>query len=211
MGLADRRIQYETAGLGSDDLDPNPMTQLLAWYHAAEQAGVAEPNAMTVATVDGDGAPDARVVLARAIDDDGVVFYTNFTSTKGAQLDGERRVALTFAWLDLHRQVRLRGRVSRVGDSESDAYFAGRPRASQLGAWASPQSRAIDSRDELERRLTEVTERFAGMDVPRPPHWGGYRVNPESVEFWQGRPDRLHDRFRYTRAGTGWAILRLAP
>lgn len=211
MGIADRRVQYETAGLDRADLDPHPMRQLSSWYRDAEAAGVAEPNAMSLATVDTDGSPDARVVLARDLDDEGIVFYTNHQSAKGRQLLDHQSVALVFAWLDLHRQVRVLGTAERVDDAVSDAYFAGRPRDSQLGAWASPQSQPIDSRAELDRRLAEATERFAGADVPRPPHWGGYRVRPDTVEFWQGRPNRLHDRFRYTRDGEQWSVVRLAP
>ena len=211
MGIADRRVQYETAGLDVDDLDLRPMRQLAAWYRDAEAAGVTEPNAMTLTTVAADGSPDARVVLARGLDDEGIVFYTNHRSAKGRQLGDGAPVAVVFAWLDLHRQVRLRGTASKVADEISDRYFAGRPRESQLGAWASPQSEEIDSRAALDRRLAEVTARFEGIDVPRPPHWGGYLVVPETVEFWQGRPSRLHDRFRYTRDADDWRIARLAP
>lgn len=211
MGIADRRVQYETVGLGIEDLDPHPMRQLVVWYGAAEEAGLVEPNAMTLVTVDGDGAPDARVVLARGLDDEGIVFYSNHDSAKGRQLGHRREVAAVFAWLDLHRQVRVRGTASRVADSVSDAYFAGRPRESQLGAWASPQSREIESRDDIDRRMAEVSDRFAGGEVPRPPNWGGYLVRPDSVEFWQGRPNRLHDRFVYGREGDRWRIRRLAP
>lgn len=211
MGIADRRVQYETDGLDVEGLDPHPMRQLAAWYRAAEEAGVAEPNAMTLVTVSEDGAPDGRVVLARGLDDEGIVFYTNHDSAKGRQLRLRHDVAAVFAWLDLHRQVRVRGVARRVDDSVSDAYFAGRPRASQLGAWASPQSQVIDAREELDRRLADVAERFAGGEVPRPPNWGGYLIRPESVEFWQGRPSRLHDRFLYERAERGWVVRRLAP
>ena len=211
MGIADRRVQYETAGLDVDDLDPDPMRQLAEWYRAAEAAGAAEPNAMTLVTVDVDGTPDARVVLVRGLDTEGIVFYTNHDSAKGRQLGRRHEVAAVFAWLDLHRQVRVRGVVSRVDDSVSDAYFAGRPRESQLGAWASPQSQVIRSREEIDRRLADAAARFAGGDVPRPPHWGGYLILPESVEFWQGRPSRLHDRLVYVREGDGWAVCRLAP
>lgn len=209
--VRDRRIQYETAGLDVDDLDADPLAQWQRWHDEAYAAGVAEPNAMTLATT-GDDGPDARVLLVRGADHRGLTFFTNYTSPKSAHLETLPRAAGVFAWLDLHRQVRVAGRVERIAEHESDDYFASRPRASRIGAWASPQSRAIGGRDELEALVAEIEERFAGVDVPRPPHWGGWRLIPDRWEFWQGRPNRLHDRLRYDRTSDGgWVTSRLAP
>lgn len=211
MSLRDRRVQYETAGLDLVDLATTPIQQWHRWYDDAVEAGVAEPNAMTVSSNDAEGQPDARVVLAREVNDEGIVFYTNYESAKGVQLAGAPFASAVFAWLDLHRQVRVRGEIEVVSSEESDAYFASRPRESQIGAWASAQSQVITGREELEAAVVEMTQRFMGGDVPRPPHWGGLRIVPSTVEFWQGRPSRLHDRFRYAWAGTQWSISRLAP
>ncbi len=211
MSLRDRRVQYETDGLDLADLAASPIQQWHRWYDNAVEAGVAEPNAMTVSSNDAEGQPDARVVLAREVNDEGIVFYTNYESAKGVQLAGAPFASAVFAWLDLHRQVRVRGEIEVVSSEESDAYFASRPRESQIGAWASAQSQVITGREELEAAVVEMTQRFMGGDVPRPPHWGGLRIVPSTVEFWQGRPSRLHDRFRYAWAGTQWSISRLAP
>jgi pyridoxamine 5'-phosphate oxidase len=211
MSLRDRRVQYETAGLDLADLAATPIQQWHRWYDDAVEAGVAEPNAMTVSSNDAEGQPDARVVLAREVNDEGIVFYTNYESAKGIQLAGAPFASAVFAWLDLHRQVRVRGEIEVVSSEESDAYFASRPRESQIGAWASAQSQVITGREELEAAVVEMTQRFMGGDVPRPPHWGGLRIVPSTMEFWQGRPSRLHDRFRYAWAGTQWSISRLAP
>jgi len=209
------RQTYLTSGLLEEDLADDPMTQFDAWFCAAVQAGVREPNAMVLATATPAGVPSARVVLLKAYDEGGFVFYTNYDSRKAAELAGNPRAALLFPWHDLERQVRVEGVVGRTSAAESELYFSSRPRGSQLGAWASPQSAVLSSRAELAERLAEVTDRF-GVDedadrVPLPDFWGGYRLRPDVVEFWQGRSDRLHDRLRYRHRPSGWRRDRLAP
>ena len=188
------------------------LDQLRLWFSdAAADPTVVEANAMQVATVDAAGRPSVRTVLVKGLDERGVVFYTNYASAKARDLDANPYAAVVLTWLALERQVRLSGPVARVGRAESEAYFASRPRGSQLGAWASPQSEVVPSRAVLEDAARAVEERFAGVEVPAPPNWGGYRLTPEVVEFWQGRADRLHDRIRYRRDGETWVIERLAP
>ena len=213
MNLRDRRIQYETAGLNFDDLDESPVQQWHAWYVEAAEAELPEPNAMAVSTIDAEGLPDSRIVLVRGLDDDGLTFFGNYNSAKGQQIDANPVASAVFPWIGLHRQVRVRGSIEMLPRHESDAYFASRPRDSQLGAWASPQSEVIEGRDILNQRHAEFAEKFAGVEVLRPPHWGGWLLVPEVFEFWQGRPNRLHDRFRYRRDDVtqDWVIERLAP
>lgn len=209
--VRDRRTQYETAGLERDDLRDDPVDQWTSWHDAAFADGLPEPNAMVLATVHADGGPDTRVVLVRTADTRGFAFFTNYRSLKSRQLDECDRAAANFIWLPHHRQVRVRGVVERLSAAESDAYFATRPRESQIGAWASPQSEVIGNREHLERAVRQAHERLGGLAVPRPPDWGGWLIRVTEWEFWQGRPNRLHDRFRYEWDGSDWAINRLAP
>lgn len=210
--LASRRFEYETAGLDVGDLDPDPIEQWRLWYHQANEAGCVEPEAFVLSTVDDEGFPQSRYLLARGADDRGFAFFTNYESAKSHQMAADGKASLLFTWLQLHRQVRATVLVERLPDNESDAYFASRPRSSQIGAWSSPQSRVLPDRQALDERVAEMTRTFEQVEqVPRPVFWGGWLARPISLEFWQGRPSRLHDRLRYTRADDQWIIERLAP
>lgn len=206
------RTDYARAGLHERDLDPSPLVQLDTWLREAIVAKHPEPTAMTLATVTPDGDAAARVVLLKGLDAHGLVFFTNYESDKGQQLERAPRACACFFWVMLERQARATGAVSKVTREESEAYFRSRPRESQLGAWASPQSTVISGREAIETRLAQTRERFGEGEIPCPPHWGGYRLVPDRLELWQGRPSRLHDRLRYTRAtDTTWTIERLSP
>jgi pyridoxamine 5'-phosphate oxidase len=189
----------------------NPIERFQEWFREAEQAGVEVPEAMTLATAGADGSPSARMVLLKGADDEGFVFYSGYVSRKAGELEQNPRAALVFYWRPLGKQVRVEGPVERVSERESAAYFATRPRGSQLAAWASHQSQPLESREELERRYAELEEQYEGGEVPRPPHWGGFRLRPDAIEFWEHRENRLHDRFRYTRAREGWRAELLSP
>lgn len=212
VDLTALRTEYARAGLREEDLDPSATRQLERWLHDAVEAGHPEPNAMTLATVSEAGEPSARVVLLRGLDERGLSFFTNYESDKGRDLAGRPRASACFFWVLLERQARVTGAVEKVSRAESEAYFATRPRESQLGAWASRQSEVLAGPEQLQARVAEVRARFGEGPIPCPPHWGGYRLVPERVELWQGRPSRLHDRLRYTRVGDrAWRIERLSP
>lgn len=212
MDLARMRLEYETAGISESNFAADPFQQFDEWFDAAVAAEVYEPNAMVVSTVDQDGQPWSRYVLLKGVSDAGFDFFTNYESNKSTQIDGRPSASITFGWLELHRQVNIAGTVERVAEADSDAYWAVRTRGSQLGGWASPQSRTIAGRSELTDRYEEIEQRFGDDDVPRPPHWGGWRVVPHTVEFWQGRQNRMHDRLRYVRSDpSSWDLIRLAP
>ena len=204
--------EHPGQGLRRSDLDPNPIRQFANWFTASIEAGIRDVNAMSLATADPDAKPSVRIVLLKSFDQEGFVFFSNYESAKGKQLKTNPYAALGFYWIEFDRQIRIRGKVQKTSREESEAYFHSRPVGSQLGAWASRQSEIIDARRVLDARMQEMIERFGNKRIPVPPHWGGYRLKPDIIEFWQGRPNRLHDRFRYTRLADGsWQIDRLAP
>lgn len=201
-----------TDGLSEDDLPPDPIALVARWFAEAQAAGLHQADAMTLATATPDGRPSARVVLLKGVEASGFAFFTNYESRKGRELEANPRAALVLLWTPLQRQVRVTGVVARLSAEESDAYFATRPRGSQLGAWASHQSRPLARREQLDERWSALDARYGGEPIPRPPHWGGYRVEPDEIEVWQGRANRLHDRFAYARtAAGGWDRVRLQP
>jgi len=210
MNIADLRQEYMRAGLSEADANPDPVRQFERWFEDAVRAKLSLPNAMTLATASAGGAPTARIVLLKGIDGGGFVFYTNYRSRKGQEIEAKSTACLLFLWSDLERQVRIEGEVEKVNARDSDEYFVTRPLGARLSAWASNQSESVASREVLEKAMEEARRRH-GNNPPRPPHWGGYRLLPRAIEFWQGRADRLHDRLLYERAGAGWKIKRLAP
>jgi pyridoxamine 5'-phosphate oxidase len=211
LSIADLRREYARARLDEASVGADPFTEFARWFEEAVKAEVQEPNAMTLATASPEGTPSARIVLLKGFDERGFVFFTDYRSQKGTELDQNPRAALVFYWSELERQIRITGKASVTTREESEAYFRTRPRGSRISAWVSHQSQVIDTRKQLEDRVPELDRRYPGDDVPLPSYWGGFRLNPDAVEFWQGRTSRLHDRIRYTRMGDRWRIERLSP
>ena len=209
--IAAIRKDYRLQTLLEKDVNANPIQQFEIWWQQAKESNIEEPNAMTLATCNKNGRPSARIVLLKGIHENGFIFYTNYDSRKGKEIDENPFVSIVFFWKELERQIRIEGNIKKITAQENDAYFASRPMASRIGAWSSPQSQVIPSRDILEKKMAENTERFQSNEITRPENWGGYTVMPAVVEFWQGRPGRLHDRLQYTISNGGWKIERLAP
>ena len=211
MDITNLRKNYCKYGLNRSDLEKTPLKQFDKWFVQAKEAGVNEPNAMSISTVSAEGFPSSRTVLLKIYDEQGFVFFTNYTSQKSQEIDNNSNVALLFPWLDLERQIRISGQAEKISKKESFAYFTNRPRGSQLGAWISPQSKIIESRDFLQMKLAQIKSKFSNGEIPLPDAWGGYRIVPHRFEFWQGRSNRLHDRFVYEKNDDSWIINRLAP
>ena len=211
ISLAELRKDYARGSLDETSVDSDPISQFQLWFQQALDAQLPEPNTMTLATADEHGRPSARILLIKGVDARGFVFYTNYESRKGHDLAVNPQASLLFYWIELERQVRVEGKVEKTSVDESDAYFASRPLGSRIGAWASEQSQPIADRSVLEHRYVEIERQYDGQPVPRPPHWGGYRLSPASIEFWKAGAWRLHDRWRYTRAAGGWRVERLNP
>jgi pyridoxamine 5'-phosphate oxidase len=211
MSIADIRKDYQLKSLVESEVAKTPFAQFSIWWEEAVQSAIVEVNAMALSTVSPEGRPSSRIVLLKGYNEEGFVFFTNYTSDKGRQIENNQYVSLLFFWKELERQVRIEGAASQVAEEESDAYFDSRPVGSRLGAWASPQSQKIADREILDKELEKITAQFSEQQIPRPPHWGGYRVKPTKIEFWQGRSSRLHDRILYELTDEQWQISRLAP